>query len=57
MAENISAVFGVSESRSAYEISEMIKKNKGKYLIIAASEGRARELAEDVSYFSGRKML
>ncbi len=57
MSENISAVFGVSESRSAFEISEIIKKNKGKYLIIAASEGRARELAEDVSYFSGRKVM
>ncbi len=57
MTGNVSAVFGVSGSRSAYEASEIIKKNKGKYLIITASEGRAREMAEDVSFFAGRKTM
>ena len=57
MTGNVSAVFGVSGSRSAYEASGIIKKNNGKYLIIAASEGRARELAEDISYFAGRKTM
>ena len=57
MTGNVSAVFSVSGSRSAYEASEIIKKNNGKYLIIAASEGRARELAEDISYFAGRKTM
>lgn len=41
MGRNVTAVFGVSESRAAYEASEIIKKNKGKFLIITASEGRA----------------
>ena len=57
MTFNVNAVFGVSDSRSAYKASEIIKKNKGKYLIITATEGRARELAEDISYFSGRKTM
>ena len=57
MAGTVKAVFGVMESRSAYQISEIIKENKGKYLIIAASEGRARKIAEDVAYFSGRKVM
>ncbi len=57
MAGKVSAVFGVSGSRSAYEASEIIKENKGKYLIITASEGRAREMAEDVAYFTGRKTM
>lgn len=57
MGRNVTAVFGVSESRAAYEASEIIKKNKGKFLIITASEGRAREIAEDISYFAGRKVM
>lgn len=57
MGNNVTAVFGVSESRAAYQASEIIKQNKGKYLIITASEGRAREIAEDVSYFTGRKVM
>ncbi|MBQ3281501.1 MAG: transcription-repair coupling factor [Eubacterium sp.] len=57
MTGNVSAVFGVSGSRSAYEASKIIKENKGKYLIITASEGRAREMAEDVSYFAGKKTM
>ena len=57
MADSVKAVFGVAGSRASFEASEIIKENKGKYLIIAASEGRAREIAEDVSYFAGRKVM
>ena len=57
MARNVTAVFGVSESRSAYEASKIIKENNGKFLVITASEGRAREIAEDISYFAERKVM
>ena len=57
MARNVTAVFGVSESRSAYEASKIIKENNGKFLVITASEGRAREIAEDISYFAKRKVM
>ena len=33
MARNVTAVFGVSESRSAYEASKIIKENNGKFLL------------------------
>ncbi len=50
----MTGISGVSESRSAYAISEMIKESKGKSLIITATGPKARELAGDLSFFVSR---
>ena len=56
MSKGIIGISGVSESRSALIISEAIKENKGKNLIIAASEPRARRLAGDLSFFTKKNV-
>ena len=55
MENKLVNIAGVSESRSAYVISEMLNW-KGQTLIITANEGRAKELAEDLAFFSRREI-
>ena len=52
----IIGISGVSESRSAFIISENIKKESGKSLIIVATEPRAKRLADDLSFFTDRNI-
>jgi transcription-repair coupling factor (superfamily II helicase) len=58
MAERgITGISGVSDSCSAFVISEIIKEKKGQNFIITATESAARKLAEDLSFFSGREVM
>ena len=50
----ITGISGVAESRSALMISEVIANEGGQALIITATEKRARSLADDLSFFTGR---
>ena len=49
-------ISGVSESRSAYVISQLAKE-EGQSLIITATKSRADRLASDLSFFSDREIL
>lgn len=50
----ISNVFG---SRSAYVLKDLIKKEKGRDLILVSSDIRAQNLASDLSFFVDKKIL
>ena len=50
-------ISGVSESRSALIISQITKNGKGQSLIITATENRARRLADDLSFFTGKNII
>ena len=52
MRKGVTGISGVSESRSAWVIAERIREQKGKSLIITATEPRARRLADDLSFFT-----
>ncbi|WP_051600577.1 transcription-repair coupling factor [Eubacterium sp. AB3007] len=54
MKKGVTGISGVSESRSAFQIAEIIEQQKGKSLIIVPNEPRARRLADDLSFFTGR---
>ena len=54
MRKGIIGIAGVSESRSARIISDIIKSEQGKSLVIAGSEARAKRLADDLSFFTSR---
>lgn len=53
----IIGISGISESRSALIISDIIKKEKEQNLIIVATEPRARRLADDLSFFTNRTVV
>jgi transcription-repair coupling factor (superfamily II helicase) len=59
MMENrgIYRVVGVSDSRTALVISELMKKNGGRTLILTATGGRANSLADDLSFFEKEKKI
>ena len=50
-------ISGVSESRSALIISQITENGKGQSLIITATENRARRLADDLSFFTGKNII
>ena len=54
--QGITNISGVSESRSAYVISQ-IAKEEGQSLIITATENRAHRLASDLSFFTSREIF
>lgn len=53
----IIGISGISESRSAWVISNIINKEIGQNLIIVATEPRARRLADDLSFFTDRNVV
>ena len=53
----VSGISGVSESRAALIIAELIKEKKGKNLIIVATEPRAKRLADDLYFFTGQNPI
>jgi len=53
----IIGISGVSESRSALVISKIIEKKIGQNLIIVATVNRARRLADDLSFFTGKDVM
>ena len=55
MQNKLVNIAGASESRSALVISRLIKR-EGQTLIITANETRARELADDLAFFSQRQI-
>ena len=58
MSKNgIIGISGISESRSALVISDVIKKEQGQNLIIVATEPRARKLANDLSFFTEKHVM
>ena len=54
--QGITNISGVSESRSAYVISQ-IAKEEGQSLIITATGNRAHRLASDLSFFTDKEVL
>lgn len=55
--DGVTGIFGVSDSRACYVSSEIIKRNKVRFLVITATEGRARTFAEDLSFFVGKDIV
>ena len=53
----VTGISGVTESRSALVISRIIRKNKGKTLIITATQKQAENLAEDLQFFLKKEVL
>lgn len=53
----VSGISGVSESRTAHIIANLIKEKKGKNLIIVSTEPRAKRLADDLYFFTGQNVL
>lgn len=47
---------GISGSRSAYVAAKRINEERGQWLIIVADGAKAREMAQDLSFFSGVKI-
>ncbi|MDD6154359.1 MAG: transcription-repair coupling factor [Eubacteriales bacterium] len=53
----ITAISGVVESGSAYVVSDIINKSGGQAFVITSTEGEARKLAGDISFFTGRDVF
>ncbi len=47
----VTGISGLSDSRTALVMSQIIKENAGKTLIIVPTASEARELADDISFF------
>ncbi|MDO5303872.1 MAG: transcription-repair coupling factor [Clostridia bacterium] len=54
--QGITNISGVSESRSAYVISQLVKE-KGQSLIVTATANRAGKLASDLSFFTDKEIF
>lgn len=53
----ITGITGVSDSRTAWVISKLIREEGGQALILTATEGRAKSLAADLSFFEKEREI